>query len=65
MTRRTISTLTRISDLLEDIEQDYAERASYFADNGKESAARWNERMHDRVQKAMERLEALLDEDDD
>ena len=65
MTRRTISTLTRIADLLEDIEQDYSERASYFEREGKDSAARWNHRMHDRVQKAMERLEALLDEDDD
>lgn len=61
--RRTIAILVRISDLLSDCEADYDERATYFSDNGKDSAARWNERMRDRCQRAAEQLEALLNEE--
>ena len=64
MTRRDIATISRTIELLEDCIADYDERSQYFADNGKESASRWNARMSDRCQKAMARLEAILDEDE-
>lgn len=62
MTRRTIATIDRAIELLEDCLEDYSERTQYFADNGKEGASKWNERMAHRCEALIEKLNAVLDE---
>lgn len=62
MTRRTIASIDRAIELLEDCLEDYTERTQYFADNGKDNASRWNERMAHRCEAIIEKLNAVLDE---